>query len=145
MPYLYTLAYEQRKLQGEDLRKYISMLSEAGFIDIFNLDLSTIVERIDDIKKDSGIPCLKQHLKGLFKSTRSILYAKMDEAFQDFLKQIHDIVVDGTESCNDRLSLLAAKESELYEIRAELDKVETATLQLKKYMEKLEAEMLGMK
>lgn len=143
--YLYTLAYEQRKLQGEDLRKYISMLSEAGFIDILNLDLSTIVERIDDIKKDSGIPRLKQHLKGLFKSTRSILYAKMDEAFQDFLKQIHDIVVDGTESCNDRLSLLAAKESELYEIRAELDKVETATLQLKKYMEKLEAEMLGMK
>ena len=142
--YSYSLAYEQGMLQGEDLRKYITMLSDAGFIDIFALDLSSIIDRIDDIKKDSGIPRLKENLeKRLFKSTRKILYDRMNEAFQDFLKQIHDIVVDGTDLYSDRIELLATNENSLAEMRDRVANVEALVAQIQGYMDKVRSELGG--
>ena len=144
--YSHSLAYEQGELQGEDLRKYITMLSDAGFVDIFNFNLSSIVEQLDEIKEYSGIPRLKDCLeKRLFKSTRRILYARMSESFQDFLKQIHDIVEDRTEVYNERLKLLATKESELNERRQALADVEELTMKIQEYMDKVRGEVGGVK
>ena len=141
-----SLAYEQGELQGESLKKYISMLSEAGFVDIFALDLSTIIDQIDEIKKYSGVSRLKECLeKRLFKSTRGILYAKMNEAFQDFLKQIHDIVEDETEICDERLNILASNEDALVERREKVAEVEALVLQIKTYIEKVSADVGGVK
>ena len=144
--YSYSLAYEQGELQGEDLRKYITMLSDAGFVDIFNFNLSSIVEQLDEIKKYSGIPRLKDCLdKRLFKSTRRILYARMSESFQDFMKQIHDIVEDREEVYNERLKLLATKESELNERRESLAAVEELTMKIQEYMDKVRVDVGGVK
>ena len=144
--YSYSLSFEQGDLQDENLRKYITMLSDAGFVDIFNLDISAIFDRLDEIKKDSGIPRLKYWLeKRLFKSTRRILYARMNDAFQDFLKQIHDIVEDGTDVCKDRLDLLASQENELNSKKKEIDDVEALIAKIERYMEDVKSGIGGIK
>ena len=108
--------------------------------------MSSIVEQLDEIKEYSGIPRLKDCLeKRLFKSTRRILYARMSESFQDFLKQIHDIVEDRTEVYNERLKLLATKESELNERRQALADVEELTMKIQEYMDKVRGEVGGVK
>ena len=108
--------------------------------------MSTIIDQIDEIKKYSGVSRLKECLeKRLFKSTRGILYAKMNEAFQDFLKQIHDIVEDETEICDARLNILASNEDALVERREKVAEVEALVLQIKTYIEKVRADVGGVK
>lgn len=131
--YTDSLLYEQGALNEEDYDEYVSILRKAGY-----RNEAAFPEKIDNIKKDSGIPFLKQNLENrLFRSTRKILYARMDDAFQDFLKQIHDIVVDGTEVCDERLELLASNETTLVEIRKKLDEVGNLVSQIKNYMEQI--------
>lgn len=139
--YTDSLLYEQGVLNEEDYDEYVSILRKAGY-----RDESAFPEQIGNIKKDSGIPFLKQNLESrLFQNTRKILYAKMSDAFQDFLKQIHDIVEDGTEVCNERLEILAANETSLKERRNKVDEVEALVSQIKTYIDKVRADVGGVK
>lgn len=131
--YTYALAYEKGELSEEDYNDFLSMLIKAGF-----RDLSAISEHLEDIKKGSGIPLLKQSMENrLFKSTRQNLYAKMDGAFQDFLKQIHDIMEAGIEMLNERLDLLTANENDLAALRAKTAEVEQHVAKLENYIGQL--------
>lgn len=137
--YTDSLLYEQGLLNEEDYDEYVSILRKAGY-----RDESAFPEKLDAIKKESGVPLLKENLeKRLFNSTRRILYAKMNEAFQDFLKQIHDIVEDSAEVCDARLELLAANESTLTERREKVNAVESLVAQIKNYMDKVRSEIGG--
>ena len=69
----------------------------------------------------------------------------MSESFQDFLKQIHDIVEDRTDVYNERLKLLATKESELNERRESLAAVEELTMKIQEYMDKVRVDVGGVK
>lgn len=131
--YTYALAYEKGDLIGEDYNHFLSMLIQSGF-----MDFSAISEHLEDIRKESGIPLLKQSMENrLFKSTRQNLYAKMDEAFQDFLKQIHDIMEAGMEMLSERLDLLTANENDLAALRAKAAEVEQHAAELENYIGQL--------
>lgn len=132
--YTYALAYERgEKINKEALGDFYSMLFKIGY-----MDLSAINEHLEEIKKDSGIPLLKQNLKTqLFESTRKKLYVQMDGAFQDFLKQIHVIVEEGMKKSSDRLDTLAASESELIKSRAETSKIEELVTVLENYIKQV--------
>lgn len=137
--YTYSLLYEQGALNEEDYDEYVSILRKAGYP-----NESAFPEQIDNIKKTSGIPFLKQNLQDrLFHNTRKILYAKMNDAFHDFLKQIHDIVEDGTEVCDERLKLLAANETSLIERRNKVAEIETLVSQIKTYINQVKKDVGG--
>lgn len=139
--YTNSLLYEKELLNEEDYDEYVSILRKAGF-----RDEAAFPEKLDDIKKASGIPFLKENLeKRLFHNTRQILYSKMNDAFQDFLRQIYDIVEDGTEACNDQLKLLQANETTLTEIRDKVASAEALVNQIKSYMGKVRSEVKGAK
>lgn len=126
--YASSLVFEQKFTSGEDLDDwkdfddFYAMLIKWKFLKPRGGNVETIYQQLDQIKEHSGIPSLRRCLEErIFKNAREALYEKAEEAFQDFQRQIQDIVGEETERYTGRLDTSKGNLEDLAETRKRIE------------------------